>query len=140
MTEEGPIFHVSIEDTDGHFALMETSVTGGGPDAHYHRYTTELFFILEGTTSVRVEEEQRTLGPKESALVPPMTVHSYTVPMDEQCRLLVLMAPGDFELLFREIADRRSAGDFPEDIDGVEDLLEVVSDEHDIHAPPVESP
>lgn len=137
MADVGPTFHVSTEDTDGEFALMETSVSEGGPAAHYHRYTTELFFVLEGTPSVRIGQKERTLGPRESALVPPKTVLSYSAPEDKQCRLLVLMSPGEFELIFREIADRRATGDFPDDIDGVEDLLEAVSDEHDIHAPPV---
>lgn len=80
-----------------------------------------------------VDGEERTLGPHESLYVPPYTVHSFTL---ENARILVLMAPGDFELMWHEIADRFGAGEFTAETP-IEEIIDVVKDDYDHFNAPI---
>jgi mannose-6-phosphate isomerase-like protein (cupin superfamily) len=138
MTASAPTFHVSAEDTDGEFLLMELSGPHPGASPHYHEYTTELFFMLEGSSTVTVGEHERTIGPGESALVPPNTVHSFTELDDEQCRMLALVSPGEFEEYFREIVEFLGPEGWPpDDIDRFREFQAALAERHDIYEPPV---
>lgn len=43
---------------------------------HYHRETTQIYFVLSGTTWVNVEGRGRVLKPNESLRIPPHTRHA----------------------------------------------------------------
>ena len=99
-------FKVEASDTDGGLGLVEyTAVPGlAGPPPHVHRATTDIFYVLEGTLTVRVGDDEHVLGPGAFALVPPGTVHTFSNPGAEPARFLSLHTPGGFEQYFKEVA------------------------------------
>lgn len=139
MTGSAPTFHVSAEETNGEFFLMELSGPHPGASPHYHENTTELFFALNGSTTVTVGDEERPIGPGESALVPPNTVHSFTGLDDEQSRMLILVSPGELEQYFREIVEFLGPEGWPpDDIDRFREFQETLAERYDIQEPPVD--
>lgn len=80
-----------------------------------------------------VDGEERTLGPHDSLYVPPYTVHAFTL---EDARILVSMAPGDFELMWHEIAERFEKGEFTDDTE-IEEIIDAVKDDYDHYDAPV---
>jgi mannose-6-phosphate isomerase-like protein (cupin superfamily) len=61
------------EETDGSFFLAESLLAPGfpGPPLHRHRTLHDMFYILEGTLTVRVEGDTREIGPGTFVCVPP---------------------------------------------------------------------
>lgn len=87
-----------------------------------------------------VGDQERTLGPGESVLIPPNAVHSFTGLDDEQCRMLMLASPGAFEEYFREIVEFLGPeGWLPDDIDRFREFQATLVERHDIYEPPVDS-
>ena len=66
-------------DTDGRYMQSETRVRPGGAVSVVHRHPgcTERFEVLEGTLTVQLDGEARTLSPGEQVTIPPGTAHHY---------------------------------------------------------------
>ena len=94
------------EDTDGKFFLSETTVGPGfpGPPPHIHEVLHDMFYVLDGTLSMRVGDEALELGPGTFVCVEPGTPHTFSNPGDEPVRFLNFNVPGGFELYMRELA------------------------------------
>lgn len=139
MTASAPTFHVSAEDTDGEFFLMELSGPHPGASPHYHENTTELFFMLKGSSTVTIGDQERTIGPGESELVPTNTVHSFTGLDEDHYRLLILVSPGEFEGYFREIVEFLGPEGWPpDDIERFREFQATLVERYDIYEPPVD--
>jgi mannose-6-phosphate isomerase-like protein (cupin superfamily) len=68
-----------------------------GADLHVHRRHSDLFYVLEGTLTVRLGVEDRQVPVAAGTLVrvPPMVVHGFrNASEDEELRYLNLHAPG----------------------------------------------
>ena len=80
---------------DGDFSLMERTLPPGGrrPPVHRHTNCSEAYFILEGTVTVVVGEEELSLGARDFVLVPRGTLHTFANTSDVDARLLVIHAP-----------------------------------------------
>jgi quercetin dioxygenase-like cupin family protein len=68
------------EKTDGRLFLSDTTVEAGfpGPRLHVHRELHDLFYVLEGTLTLRVGEESAQVGPGTFACCPPGTAHTFS--------------------------------------------------------------
>jgi mannose-6-phosphate isomerase-like protein (cupin superfamily) len=50
---------------------------GGDPTlGHSHATIEEIYFVLEGEVTIKVDDEVLTLGPRDAILLPPSTVRS----------------------------------------------------------------
>ena len=100
-------FKAVAEETGGAYSLFETSTPPGmGSPPHLQRYEDESFFVLEGTYTFLVGDEQRELGSGGYAFVPRGTVHAYTNSGATPARLLIMVTPGGIhEQFFQEAGE-----------------------------------
>jgi mannose-6-phosphate isomerase-like protein (cupin superfamily) len=93
-------------DTGGLFALVEYTAPAGfpGPPPHRHRETVDMFWVLDGELTMRVEDETVQAEPGAFVMVAPGTVHTFSNPSGEPVRYLGIVSPGGFEQYFRELA------------------------------------
>jgi mannose-6-phosphate isomerase-like protein (cupin superfamily) len=98
-------YRIPNEATGGAGALLEYSVPPhfAGPSLHRHAYTTELFYILEGTLALTLGEETITATPGASAYIAPGVVHTFFNPTAERVKFLIWITPGDFAEYFNEL-------------------------------------
>lgn len=59
-----------------------------GPPCHVHPFQEERFTVIEGRLAVRVNGEERELGPGESVVVPKDTPHTYWNPGKVRVRFM----------------------------------------------------
>ena len=94
-------------ETEGEMFEFESVLPSGlsGPPAHWHRVEQETFEVVEGRLRVRVGRAVRDLGPGESVVVAPGTVHAFSNPADEQVRVITRETPaGQLEAQLRVMA------------------------------------
>jgi mannose-6-phosphate isomerase-like protein (cupin superfamily) len=107
-----------------------------GADLHVHRRHTDLFYVLAGELTVRLEDGEVTVPAGMVARVPPMVVHGFRNGSDAEMRYLNFHAPGvGFADYMRALRDGRSLtyDQEPPPADGVRP-----SSEASVSAPPVE--
>ncbi len=94
------------EVTDGKFFLSESTVGPGfpGPPLHVHETLHDMFYVLDGTLTVRVEDETIEAEPGTFVCVEPLTPHTFSNPSDRPVRFLNLNVPGGFERYMRDLA------------------------------------
>ena len=75
-------------------SLAEATLPPGGATApHFHRATEEIYYILQGQGEMRIESEQRTVGPGDAIAIPPGTVHTIRNSGGEPLVFLCCCAP-----------------------------------------------
>lgn len=62
---------------------------------HRHPTLTERFRVMRGEVGFLIGEEERVLGPGESAVVPPGTLHDWWQLGEEEAQVVVEVDPGD---------------------------------------------
>lgn len=110
-------FKAQVGDGEGTFSLSEITLPPGypGPVLHRHEQTLDSFYVLEGTLTIRLgEDEEVEAGPGSYGAMPPGTVHSFANRSDGVVRALNLMAPGGFEQYLKELAAAAPPGEVPE--------------------------
>ena len=97
---------VIVRAASRRLTVTDHTVPGGfpGPPLHVHPGFDELFLVLEGTLSMRVDGQVHEVGAGGSAYVPGATPHTFANATDEPVRFLVSIAPGGFEDYFRAMA------------------------------------
>lgn len=82
--------------TDGLFGLhrYEFGPEPTGPDPHFHRTTTESWYMLAGTMRVYDGRQWVTTEPGEYVHVPPGGVHAFKNDSGEPASMLLLFTPG----------------------------------------------
>jgi mannose-6-phosphate isomerase-like protein (cupin superfamily) len=75
-----------------------------GPPLHVHPGFDEVFFVLEGSLSIRVSDQVTELGPGASATVHGQTPHTFANESPTPVRFVLICAPGGFEDYFRALA------------------------------------
>jgi quercetin dioxygenase-like cupin family protein len=111
------VFKAQVGDGDGTFSLTEVTLPPGfpGPVLHCHARTLDSFYVLEGTLTIRLgEDEEFEAGPGWYGAMPPGTVHSFANRTDGPVRALNLMAPGGFEQYLKEMAAATPPGEQPD--------------------------
>ncbi|MBW3593336.1 MAG: cupin domain-containing protein [Actinobacteria bacterium] len=98
------------ERTDGHVFLSETSLEPGfpGPPAHLHRELHDLFYVLEGTLTLRNGAETVSATPGSLAWFPPGAVHTFANGSGAPVRFLNFNAPAGWESYMRDLAALQS--------------------------------
>ena len=85
---EGEIHHMgpntlaikaTSENTAGGFFLSESTIAAGfpGPPPHVHDTLHDMFYVLEGTLTVRLGDEEHEAGTGSFVCAPPGTVHTF---------------------------------------------------------------
>lgn len=75
-------------------SLAEARVKPGQTTlAHRHLKSEEIYFILEGTGLMQVEEELRTVRAGDAIAIPPGSLHRITNTGTEELRFLCCCAP-----------------------------------------------
>ena len=102
------------DDGLGSVSLVEFELGPGapGPPPHRHERLTDSFYVLEGTLTVLLGEEESQAGPGSYAFVPPGNRHTVSNQSDEPVRFLNLTAPGGLERYLREL-EHTDPADFP---------------------------
>lgn len=95
------------EQSAGQFLALEYAAPAGfqGPPAHWHKVTTEIFYVLEGALALTANGETMTLGPGGYAFVPPGVVHTFGNPNDAPARFFMVASPAGLENYFVELRD-----------------------------------
>lgn len=81
-----------------------------GPHPHAHRYTTDTFYVLEGTLHMTVGDSAIDAPAGSYILVPPGVAHTFANISDEPARFLNISAPGGLEQYLRDVADAMRSG------------------------------
>ena len=114
LSETSAILKADSADGGGRFSMVETTLTPGyaGPGPHVHESFVDSFYVLEGTMTMRVGDEHRTLEAGDFALASPGTVHTFANESESPVRMLNVLAPAGFERYLKELA---ALGDRPDE-------------------------
>lgn len=99
-------FKVSSADTNGAWALLEyvAPPNFAGPPPHWHKNTSEAFYVLEGTVAFRKDAEVFKGEPGAMVYIPTGVLHTFSNKEDKPARFLTFLSPGGFEEYFKELA------------------------------------
>jgi mannose-6-phosphate isomerase-like protein (cupin superfamily) len=101
---------------EGTVLLAESSVAPGfpGPPAHRHERHVDSFFVLDGTLTLLLGDEEVELKDDSYGAVPPGNAHTFANRSDSPVRILNLMAPGGFEEFIKAVqrGERPTGYDF----------------------------
>ena len=99
------VMKATVETTGGAFSMSEATFPAGtnGPPPHAHRYTTDTFYVLEGTLHMTIGDREIDASAGSYTLVPPGVVHTFAN----------ISAPGGLEKYLRDIADAMRSGAMP---------------------------
>ena len=100
------VFKAEGSDADGFFSLVETVLEprSPGPVPHRHRALVDSFYVLEGTLSLQLGDDEVETRLGDFALAPPGMVHAFGNASDASVRMLELMAPAGFEQSLKDVA------------------------------------
>lgn len=95
------------ESTAGSFFLAENRIAPGfpGPALHRHESVHDMFYVLEGTLTVRIGTRTEDLCAGSFVCIPPGVPHAFTNKSDGVVRFLNFNTPAGCEDYMRELAD-----------------------------------
>lgn len=101
------------DDTAGTFFLSEVTVEPGFATVPPHRHAKihDMFYVLEGTLTLLVGDEEGQLSAGGFACVQPGTTHTFFNRSDAPVRFLSATTPSGYENYMRDLA--RAAQDGP---------------------------
>jgi quercetin dioxygenase-like cupin family protein len=102
-------------ETGGTFFMSEITIPPGypGPPLHRHAQLCDMFYVLEGTLTLRVDGETVLLPAGGFACAPPGVIHTFSNPGDQRVRMLNFSTPSGFEFYMRDLAAAFSGGAMP---------------------------
>jgi quercetin dioxygenase-like cupin family protein len=131
--------HLSAEDTNNKFSLLETLAPAGDmPPLHVHRTDDEGFYLLEGSLTLWVGPERIDLQPGEFVLAPHGVPHTYRVQSDDGARWLVTSSDASFARFVAAAGVSATENRLPDPTEPDIDRLSKLAAEHgiDILGPP----
>ena len=108
--------------TGGSVYLGESVVPAGfpGPPPHFHERMHDMFYVLEGTLTLRVGDEKVELSAGGFACAPPGVVHTFSNRSEAPVRFLNLATPAGFEHYMRDLSAVMAKGSpTPEEIGAI---------------------
>lgn len=100
-----------IPDTLTHngFSVHDNVLPPGspGPRPHRHLRHDEVFYVLDGTLTVRVDDERFTAETGSFVVVPRGAVHQPSNPSESPAHVLLFFSPGGMGTFFLEAAERK---------------------------------
>jgi quercetin dioxygenase-like cupin family protein len=97
------------EDTDGAFAFLEYVMTYDIP-VHTHLREHENLYVLEGSVTVRVGDDDFSAGVGDFVFAPRGVPHAITVTSDSAPRFLTVSSPSGFEHFMEDLTEVLAAG------------------------------
>jgi mannose-6-phosphate isomerase-like protein (cupin superfamily) len=92
------IVHVSGDQTDGRFCLLEfVQPPGEWTPLHVHKRSDQTHYVLEGEATIHLRGESVVVGPGQCAYAPMNVPHTEHVTSTEPARVLVLNSPAGFD-------------------------------------------
>jgi quercetin dioxygenase-like cupin family protein len=107
------------EKTNDSFYLGEVVVGPGfpGPPPHIHKHLHDMFYVLDGTLTMRLGDDTIELPAGSFVCVPPGVVHTFSNPGDTAVRLLNFNTPAGWENYMRDLGAALAKGNpSPEEI------------------------
>ena len=130
-------FKTTGHQSDGHFSALEaTEPPGSGSPTQWHKKTTLILYVLEGTPTLRVGDATIQAGPGSYAYVPPGTIYTIANQSEAPVRYLVVYSPAWIENYIAEaIALVNSEPSWPP-----ADMSKLIAlrAKYDIYDPPVD--
>jgi quercetin dioxygenase-like cupin family protein len=123
----------------GHFLLADADVTGGhlsshrvalatGADSavpHYHRGSSELFYVLDGRLDVLVGDTVQTADAGDLLIVPPGLSHAFGAHPGSTAEALIVITPGVRRFEYFRLVERTRAGlEPPETLRGMQERFD----------------
>ena len=107
-----------------------------GPPPHWHKVTTEIFYVLDGALTFMLNGEATTVGPGGYAFVPPGVVHGFANQSDAPAKYLGIASPAGLEDYFAELQEliKQEPAWPPRDMEKVVALMA----KYDTFAPPAQ--
>jgi mannose-6-phosphate isomerase-like protein (cupin superfamily) len=114
------VIKAGSDQTGGSFFLSETTLAPDfpGPPPHRHERLHDMFYVLEGTLTMRLGDETHELGPGSFVCVPPGVVHTFSNPSDHPVRMLNFNTPGGWENYMRDLGAATKSGPLTPEIIG----------------------
>lgn len=78
-----------------------------GPRPHIHTIHEEVFYVLKGELTVRMDTQKVVAAPGSFVIIPPGTVHQPSNAGDEPAHVLIFFTPAGMAEFFTEAAERR---------------------------------
>ncbi len=93
------IFKADENETNEKYSISEwwLEPNSGGPGAHQHEDNDEVFYGIEGTTSILVGGKWVDVNKGTFLRIPAKTIHDFANRTDEKSGLLNFFIPGGFE-------------------------------------------
>ena len=100
------------EETNDSLYLGEVVVEPGfpGPPPHFHERLHDMFYVLEGTLTVRLGDETSELPAGTFVCVPPGVVHTFSNPGKDPVRILNFNTPAGWEIYMRDLGAALAKG------------------------------
>ncbi len=105
-------FVYRADDTESRYEWLESTVEfGGGPPYHLHNAADEVFRVLEGEVTFKVDGEVFKLSVGDSAYVPRGVPHSFTNPNpDRLAKMIGMHTPAALEAFLRVWGELSASG------------------------------
>ncbi len=93
------VFKADENETANQYSISEwwLEPNSEGPGAHLHENNDEVFYGIEGTTSILVADEWINLEKGAFLRIPSNTMHDFANRTNEKCGVLNFFIPGGFE-------------------------------------------
>jgi mannose-6-phosphate isomerase-like protein (cupin superfamily) len=106
MGENAIVIKATSDDTGGTFFLSESTIAPGfpGPPPHVHDRLHDMFYVLDGTLTMQLADEELEAGPGSFVCVPPGVVHTFSNRGESPVRFLNFNTPGGWEGYMRDLA------------------------------------
>ena len=124
------VIKAGSDQTGGSFFLSETTLAPDfpGPPPHRHERLHDMFYVLEGTLTMRLGDETYALGPGSFVCVPPGVVHTFSNSSDRPVRMLNFNTPGGWENYMRDLGEAAKSGALTPEVIGR------IASRYDFHA------
>jgi mannose-6-phosphate isomerase-like protein (cupin superfamily) len=81
-----------------------------GPPPHFHERLHDMFYVLDGTLTVRLGDETTELPAGSFVSVPPGVVHTFSNPGETPVRFLNFNTPAGWENYMRDLGAALAKG------------------------------
>jgi mannose-6-phosphate isomerase-like protein (cupin superfamily) len=100
------------KETNGSFYLGEAVVAPrfSGPPPHVHDRLHDMFYVLDGTLTMRLGDQTTELPAGSFVCVPPGVVHTFSNPGETPVRFLNFNTPAGWENYMRELGAALARG------------------------------
>jgi mannose-6-phosphate isomerase-like protein (cupin superfamily) len=98
-------FHVTADSSGGRYTVTEqVAPRGFSPPLHFHLHEDGLMYVLEGSMTVVVGDDRRSVAAGQAVFLPRGVGHTFRVD-SERVRLLEIVSPGGIETFYRNCGE-----------------------------------